>query len=224
MRLNRNAEVHTHIGEIVFQKQDVMKINKKQVTIGASELTIRLIDWSPLNKIVSDAVGAEVVCKAGNGYLRVSADFGDGQVKTKSVVVDKECVCLLSESENYVFDSLFKKMAKNNEVSGVISVSTIELNLHAVHRDENRTIGWSFFPKYHFKIETSEIENCLTDQFVTLDKFMDDRYNYNTRIRDNEFRLLRLVHQLSKNEEWIEIVSEKSKRDGNEIAEVEFEN
>jgi len=59
---------------------------------------------------------------------------------------------------------------------------------------------------------------------VTLDKFMDDRYNYNTRIRDNEFRLLRLVHQLSKNEEWIEIVSEKSKRDGNEIAEVEFEN
>ena len=66
----------------------------KKVKKGALDLKVKIIDWTPINKAISDKVGKQVECRLGKGFIEdVEAVFNKelGYKEIKSLVIDNEC-------------------------------------------------------------------------------------------------------------------------------------
>ena len=45
------------------------KTKQKSVKKGALNLKVKIIDWTPINKAISDKVGMQVECRLGKGFI-----------------------------------------------------------------------------------------------------------------------------------------------------------
>ena len=175
----------------------------KEVYKGAIYLRIKVIDWTPINKIISERVGQEVECRIGNGLIEdVQAIFDkeSEQVEVKSLIIDKECCGLDSDTRNfYVSDLNDGKPFTVNLFKGI--------GFFKIDKETENGFSVSMFPSYYFDIDMDDIKKCLTGEEKPLYQFMKGRYGYNPRIMSNEMGILKLVY-LNKlkegDKDWLE--------------------
>jgi hypothetical protein len=164
-------------------------MKQKQVYRGAIDLKIKVIDWTPINKIISEKVGHEVECRIGNGLIEdVEAIFDkDSSLEIKSLIIDNECCGSISDSRNFYVSEL-----NAGEPFMVNLFNGIGFYKVAKEIDGGKSI--SMFPSFYFDIDIDDIKNCLTGEEIPLYKFMGSRYAYNDRIVTNEIHILKLCY------------------------------
>ena len=162
----------------------------RKVRKGALDLMVKVIDWSPINKTISDAVGKQVECRLGNALIEnVEAIFDKEYeiVETKSLIIDKECCGRASEKHSlYVSELNDGKPFSLNVIPDVEFYEVDELT------ENGRRI--SMFPSYKFHIDIDDLMKCFTGEEIPLYQFMQGRYRYNPRIESNEMDILKLVY------------------------------
>lgn len=165
-------------------------MKKKEVYKGAIYLRVKIIDWTPINKVISERVGEEVECRIGNGFIGdIEAIFDKEyeQIEVKSLVIDTECCGTLTDKRNFYASEL--NDGKPFTINLLRSVGFYSLN----KKSENG-FTVSAFPSYYFDIDIDDVKNCLTDEEKSLFDFMKGRYDYNPRIRNNEIGILNLCY------------------------------
>jgi hypothetical protein len=171
---------------------------------------VKIIDWSPINKKISEAVGREVECRIGKGFIEdVEAIFDReySEMEIKSIITDNECCARTSE-----FRSMYVSELNDGKPFQINFIPNVEFYKVDETIDNGRRI--SIFPSYEFDIDLDDVKKCLTGEEISLYKFMGGRYGYNPRIKANEMDILKLVYQhdilegdkLSLKEKEIELV------------------
>lgn len=161
----------------------------KEVYKGALETEVSLIDWTPINKAISEKIGVEVECRVGNGIImNVTAIFDKdlGVEETEHIIIDNECCGKISNRTNFYCGELNPSIFCLNAFEGIafFKVSVKEGNKKSI----------AMFPSYFFDIDSDDVVKCLTGEKKSLFEYMGRRYNYNPRIRSNEENILKLVY------------------------------
>lgn len=169
---------------------------QKEVCQGSIDTMVKIIDWTPINEIMSKAVGKSVECRIGNGYIpSVKAIFDEqmGVEETRSLILDNECCGTTSRRTNYLIGDLKDIPFSANIFKG--------LGFYEVDsKSEDGLQYFSMMPSFYFDIDEDDIKRCLTGEEMPLYLFMKSRYAYNPRIRGNETKTLKLIyHQDIKN-------------------------
>ena len=161
----------------------------KEVYVGATQTMVKIIDWTKINKIISKDVGYSVECRIGNGIiLDVTAEFDKDEVEqTRNILIDKECCGCSSQIKNMFSSDINEGIPcafKLFKGSGFFKI----------HEQEDGRKSVAMFPSFYFDIDVDDILMCLTGEEMPLYIFMESRYNYNPRIRSNEYDILKLVY------------------------------
>jgi hypothetical protein len=162
----------------------------RKVRKGAIDLMVKVIDWSPINEIISEAVGVEVECRLGNALIEdVEAIFDKEYeiVETKSLIIDKECCGRSTDTNSFHISQL-------NEGKPFSVVLMPNVEFYKVHKEIDNKRSIAMFPSYEFNIDIDDVKKCLTGEEITLYEFMNGRYRYNPRIEANEMDILNLVY------------------------------
>lgn len=162
----------------------------KEVYKGSIDLNVKIIDWTPINKAISDRVGEEVECRVGDGLIEdIEAIFDKehGQVEIKSLVIDAECCGTSTHKRNFYISEL------NNAKPFTVKLLA-DVDFYRVSKKTESGFTISSFPSYCFDIDIDDIKNCLTGEEKPLYQFMEGRYAYNPRIRNNEVGILNLCY------------------------------
>jgi hypothetical protein len=173
---------------------------KKEVAKGAIDTMVQIIDWTPLNKILSKACKGDVEIKMGTGYIPdVTAIFDEdedygwvmskAQKKTESLIIDSECCGRNSVSKNVYISDL------KDEPFNVSLFREVGIFKVAEETETGRSIP--MFPAFHMDIDIDDIKKCLTSESMPLYEFMGSRYGYNHRVLANELEILQLVYHES---------------------------
>lgn len=177
------------------------KNKQKSVRKGALDLKVKIIDWTPINKAISDKVGEQVECRLGKGFIEgVEAIFDKelGYEEIKSLIIDSECCGRKTEKQNFYISEL------NDGVPFCINFFE-EVGFYKVDEETENGKRISLFPSYEFSIDVDDVKKCLTGEEKSLFEFMGNRYGYNPRIDSNEMETLRLIYyfdSLNGNKEW----------------------
>jgi hypothetical protein len=177
------------------------KTKQKSVKKGALNLKVKIIDWTPINKAISDKVGKQVECRLGKGFIEdVEAVFNKelGYKEIKSLIIDNECCGRKTEKQNFYFSEL------NDGVPFCANYFS-EVGFYKVDEETENGKSVSIFPSYEFSIDVDDVIKCLTGEEKSLFEFMGNRYGYNPRIDNNEMETLRLVYHNDSengNKEW----------------------
>lgn len=175
----------------------------KQVKKGALNLKVKIIDWTPINKAISDKVGKQVECRLGKGFIEdVEAIFNKelGYEEIKSIIIDNECCGAKSKTENFYISDV------NKGVPFTVNYFE-EVGFYKVNEETENGKSIAIFPSYEFSIDVDDVKKCLTGEEKSLFEFMGNRYGYNPRIDSNEMETLKLVYyfdSLNGNQEWAE--------------------
>lgn len=165
-------------------------MKKKEVYKGAIDLKVKIIDWTPINKAISERVGEEVECRVGDGLIEdIEAIFDKEyeQVEIKSLVIDAECCGSETHKTNFYISELNDgKPFTVNLIAGV--------DFYRVSKKTENGCTICSFPSYCFDIDIDDIKNCLTGEEKPLYQFMGGRYAYNPRIIGNEIGILNLCY------------------------------
>jgi hypothetical protein len=179
------------------------KTKQKSVKKGALNLKVKIIDWTPINKAISDKVGQQVECRLGKGFIEdVEAVFNKelGYEEIKSLIIDSECCGRKTEKQNFYFSEL------NDGVPFCVNFFS-EVGFYKIDEETENGKSISIFPSYEFSIDADDVKKCLTGEEQSLFEFMGNRYGYNPRIDNNEMQTLGLVYYLDSingNKEWAE--------------------
>jgi hypothetical protein len=180
---------------------NIAEKRQKSVKKGALDLKVKIIDWTPINKAISDKVGQQVECRLGKGFIEdVEAIFDKelGYKQIKSLAIDNECCGRKTENQNFYFSEV------NNGVPFCVNLFE-EVGFYKVDEKTENGTSVSIFPSYEFSIDVDDVIKCLTGEEKSLFEFMGNRYGYNPRIDSNEMETLRLVYQndsVNGNQEW----------------------
>lgn len=173
----------------------------KKVKKGALDLKVKIIDWTPINKAISDKVGKNVECRLGKGFIEdVEAIFNKEYAfkEVKSFVLDNECCGKQTEKQNFYFSEL-------NDGVPFCANYFQEVGFYEVDEETETGKRISIYPSYEFSIDVDDVIKCLTGEEKSLFEFMGNRYGYNPRIDSNEMEILRLVYHKDSevgNNEW----------------------
>ncbi len=162
----------------------------KLVRQGSIDLKVKIIDWSPINKKVSEAVGQEVECRLGNAFIEdIEAVFDKEHeiVEIKSLIIDNECCGRETYNNSFYISEL-----NNGEAFSVVLMPNVEF--YKVNKTTETGMRISMFPSYEFNIDIDDVKKCLTGEEIPLYQFMKSRYRYNPRIDANEMEILKLVY------------------------------
>ena len=162
----------------------------KQVKVGSIETIVKIIDWKPINKIISNRMGMNLECRLGNGMLLdIEAVFKDNyDVKEKRcIIIDNECCGKSNDKVNHFSSDL-------NEGEPFAMKLFKEVPFYKIYESIDGKQSVSMFPSYHFDIDVDDIKKCLTGEEMPLYLFMGSRYQYNPRIMSNEMEILKLVY------------------------------
>lgn len=163
----------------------------RQVKKGSLNLKVKIIDWTPINKAISEHVGEEVECRLGKGFIEdVEAIFDKeyGEKEIKSLIVDNECCARVTESNNFYISDV------NNKKPFSLTFFD-EVDFYKVSKiNENGGRSIAMFPSFAFTIDIDDIKKCLTGEEKSLFELMKGRYGYNPRIVNNEMGILELVY------------------------------
>jgi len=164
--------------------------NKKEVLLGAIDSTVKIIDWTPINRIISKSVGCEVECRMGNGlFLNVNAVFKDDyDEEIQHIITDTECCGSSTVNKNIFSLDLNEGKPYNYKIFEGVGFYKV----YPSKEDGSKSVA--MFPTYYFDIDSADVIKCLTGEEKSLFEFMGSRYNYNPRIRNNEFAMLKLVY------------------------------
>ena len=179
------------------------KTKQKSVKKGALNLKVKIIDWTPINKAISDKVGKQVECRLGKGFIEdVEAVFNKelGYKEIKSLIIDNECCGRKTETENFYISDLNKGVPFTINYFEEVGFYKVDVEIDGVK-------GYSIFPSYEFSIDVDDVIKCLTGEEKSLFEFMGNRYGYNPRIDSNEMQTLRLVYHNDSengNQDWAE--------------------
>jgi len=164
-------------------------MEQKQVYKGALSTMVKIIDWTSINKAISEKIGEEVECRLGKGLIEnVEAIFNKeiAQTEIKSIIVDHECCGVITESKNYYLSEL------NNGLPFAINLIE-DVAFYKVNEETENGMSISMFPSYHFSLDIDDVLKCLTGEEKSLFEFMGKRYKYNPRICQNELDLFKLI-------------------------------
>jgi hypothetical protein len=182
---------------------NMQKTRQKSVKKGALDLKVKIIDWTPINKAISDKVGEQVECRLGKGFIEgVEAIFDKelGYEEIKSLIIDNECCGRKTEKQNFYISEL------NDGVPFCINFFS-EVGFYKLDKETENGKSISMFPSYEFSIDVDDVKKCLTGEEKSLFEFMGNRYGYNPRIISNEMQTLGLVYYLDSingKQEWAE--------------------
>jgi hypothetical protein len=177
-------------------------MKQKNVYKGAIDLKVKIIDWSAINKIISEKVGKDVECRVGKGFIEdVEAVFDEkmGYEEIKSIIIDTECCGRTTEKQNFYFSEL------NDGVPFCVNFFE-NIPFYQVDEETENGKTISVFPSYEFSFDADDIKNHLTGEEMPLYQFMGSRYAYNDRISSNEMKILRLCYHKQikeKNKNWL---------------------
>lgn len=162
----------------------------KQVKKGALDLRVKIIDWTPINKVISEIVGEEVACRLGNGFIEdVEAIFDKeyGEKEIKSLVIDNECCGRETKEQRFYISQLNMGLPFHLNFLEKVEFYKFITESHNGKR-------YSMFPHCEFSIDIDDVKKCLTGEEKSLFEFMKGRYGYNPRINNNEMEILKLVY------------------------------
>lgn len=165
-------------------------MKKKEVYYGALHTKVQLIDWTPINEVMSKSIGFDVETRLGKGFIPdVEADFNnylrnmeDG-VDVRSLILDNECCAVATKKENFYISDVFDKPFNSDLFKEV-----------PFYKKRNKD-GVSMFAQFFVDIDVDDIKKCLTGEEISLFEFMKGRYQYNPRISVNEYQMLKLLYQ-----------------------------
>lgn len=194
---------------------------KKEVYQGAIATKVQIIDWSKINKKISDTVGYEVECRVGDAYIpKITGIFDkDKNVEeTRSMIFDNECCGVTSKTKNFLISDLIPTDR------GTFSASLFEgIGFFKVSKpNEDGRRSMAIFPSFYFSIDEDDIKECLTGEEMPLYLYMNGRYDYNSRVRNNERETLSLVYH-QESEIDIDLNGSKSKVKWNDKVEMAWE-
>jgi hypothetical protein len=162
---------------------------EKKVFKGALSTMVKIIDWTSINKAISEKICEEVECRLGKGLIEnVEAIFDKeiGQTEIKSIIIDKECVGRSTDLKNYYLSEL------NNGLPFAINIIE-NVGFYKVDTQTENGMSISMFPSYYFSLDIDDVLKCLTGEEKSLFEFMGARYKYNPRICQNELDLFKLI-------------------------------
>ena len=165
-------------------------MKEKEVLVGSIETWVKIVDWTPINRIISQKVGVEVECRIGNGLIQnVSAIFKEDEgMDVKHLLIDNECCGLSTERSNH-----FSSDLNEGEPFCVNWFKGIGFYKTSIDNGDGRK-SIAMFPSFYFDIDSDDVIKCLTGAEMPLYLFMGSRYNYNPRIKANEMDILKLVY------------------------------
>ena len=163
----------------------------KEVKKGSLDLKVKIIDWTPINKVISEKVGEEVECRLGKGFIEdVEAIFDTdyGEKETKSIIIDNECCGRETQTNNFYISDVNKGVP--------FSLTYFEnVGFYKVDKKTETGTNISMFPSFEFSLDIDDVKKCLTGEEKSLFELMGGRYGYNPRIKSNELGILKLVYQ-----------------------------
>jgi hypothetical protein len=168
-------------------------MKKKNVYQGSIDLKVKIIDWTNINKTVSEWVGEEVECRVGKGLiedLEAIFDKEIGEVEIRSLITDNECC---GRTSNY--HNMYSSDLNDGKPFAINTIARVEFYRVSVTTENGRSIA--MFPSWEFDIDIDDVKKCLTGEEVSLYQFMKGRYRYNPRIEKNEMEILKLVYHNS---------------------------
>jgi hypothetical protein len=174
-------------------------VNKmeKEVYQGSIDSMVKIIDWTPINKAISKAVGQDVECRLGKGFFpKVNAIF-DKKLQSeevRSIIIDDECCGTTTKTKNMYISDINEDVFTASLFRGI--------GFYKVSEDEDGKKAMYIYPSFYFDIDEDDIKKCLTGEEIPLYLFMKSRYGYNPRIVSNEWETLRLLFNDDKGDEW----------------------
>jgi hypothetical protein len=180
-------------------------MKKKNVYQGSIDLKVKIIDWTNINKKVSEWVGEEVECRVGKGLIEdieAIVDKEIGEVEIRSLIIDNECCGRTTKNH-----SIYSSDLNDGKPFGISIISNVEFYRATVTTERGKSIA--MFPSYEVDIDIDDVKKSLTGEEVPLYQFMQGRYRYNPRIEKNEMDILKLVYYNSLAEGKKDFLSEK---------------
>jgi hypothetical protein len=152
----------------------------KQVKKGALDLKVKIIDWTPINKAISDKVGEQVECRLGKGFIEGVEAILDkelGYEEIKSLVIDNECCGKKTEKQNFYFSEL-------NDGVPFCANYFLEVGFYKVDEKTENGKSISMFPSYEFSIDVDDVKKCLTGEEKSLFEFMGNKWSAVIKYKD----------------------------------------
>lgn len=157
-------------------------MKKVNIPLGASALKVSVIDKEKLSEKINKVVGKEI---------NVVPDYyGLLITENNHYLIDKEC-CGKKESRiNFLY-------ADNDNAEFCVSaINFREVPFRTKPEtkivDGKKTTTISILPTHYFDIDIDFLTDCVVEE-IPLYLFMNERYNYNGRIQNNMWNILKDV-------------------------------
>lgn len=162
-----------------------LKENKNRpIWSRTEEIKVKIIDWSKYLEIIKNShdglkdVSLQIL--SGNGIVYHGSDKSNDD-SHKPILIDDECCGVDSVHKNILSDS-DKKMLSGIFFDGI-----------GIFDKKKNSIP--VIPKFYVMVDFDDIKNCFTGEEKELWKYMDERYEYNSRISSNMHKIVSLVNK-----------------------------
>ena len=155
-------------------------MKKVNIPLGASALKVSVIDKEKLSGKINKVVGKEI---------NVIPDYyGLLITENNHYLIDKEC-CGVKENDIHL---LYQDSMPN-----IVSAITFKVPFRTkpkdiVNPDGSKSRTFSIIPTHEFTIDIDFLTDCVVEE-IPLYLFMGERYNYNGRIENNMWNILKDV-------------------------------
>jgi hypothetical protein len=154
-------------------------MKKVNIPLGASALKVSVIDKEKLSEKINKVVGKEI---------NVVPDYyGLLITENNHYLIDKECCGVKEEHTNFLYQDCMPKI-----------VSAITFNVPFRTKPETKIVDGkkrttiSIIPTHEFTIDVDFLTDCIIEE-IPLYLFMGERYDYNGRIQNNMWNILKDV-------------------------------
>lgn len=170
---------------------------EKSVTNGAMHVKVKMLDWTNIEKKITDIYQKhtgkddELFVRGTKGIV----DFSEQEIlDNNNWENNSDCSCALIDNEAVGCFSTIERVFENDDIK---VNEFVEIHLYAKERREGDRIYIGMFPLVSVKINVEDL--VYTGEELLLYEYMGERYNYNDRISENEFSLLKEVFNIKDN-------------------------
>lgn len=154
-------------------------MKKVNIPLGASALKVSVIDKEKLSEKINKVVGKEI---------NVVPDYyGLLITENNHYLIDKECCGVKEKHTNLLYQD-----SMPNIVSAITFNVPFRTKPETKIVDGKKTTTISIIPTHEFTIDVDFLTDCIIEE-IPLYLFMGERYNYNGRIENNMWNILKDV-------------------------------
>lgn len=152
------------------------KVNGKDVNPTSDLIVVEKLDWSKLNTDINEYLHGRMPERKDDEFYFDDSHSGLIEIDSSiCLLITKECVGI----EPKIFD--YKQ--------GIVGFN---VGIFVKSKDPKIEI---IEPEFNFRLTANELPKIKTGKKLLLPDFMDERYRYNTRIIDNEHKIITFLEK-----------------------------